>query len=394
MYDSEWNHLADCSYYTPGMRIAGVQHSGDVLQAPYPDGARETCGVNLAELREGFPGARYVVLAVYSYSRQKWDELDDASVFVANPHARGSGPGGMAVIGAARLTGAATTSIAGYLDLAPAGAPPEKPLGEPVFGTRRSPKAVDKKDGPEATPESDMRVHFVFTDQEVRIDHGGHHARGSTDAVGQMLSGVEKSRKNTGAQTLANAAAFQAALVCDRVHIVAQGVNHRAEDGGPAAVDPASPLVRVAGEGRFAFYERVAGALDEAEPTAPAAGKHAGGDSYPADVLVPPCPTTGGDGRGKGGEPGATAAARHTLFFGGDLDDWLEVTRHHGTRAKAKVGGPGGTSSSTLTLVNLRSAEKGWAKPDGAGVLKVNGATAYEELAQAVREARAGGRDA
>lgn len=390
VYDSKWNHLADCSYDTPDLRIAGVQHSGDVVTAPYPKGARETCRVNFAELREGFPTARYIVLAVYSYSRQKWDDLEDASVFVANPHGRGSGPGGMAVIGAARLTGAATTSIAGYLDLPPAGAPEQPPE---TFGVRRSPKVVDKKEtDPAAWHERDGRVHFVFTDQEGRISRGGHHARGSTDAVGQMLSKVEESRKKAGAQTLANAAAFQAALVCDRVHIVAGEWSHRYAAGQGTSVDSASSLVLEAGEGRFSFYERIVGALDGAKPAAPASGKHGdgGGSNYPAEIVAPPCLPFRGDGKGKGEQPGATAAAQHTLFFGGDLDDWLEVTRHHGMRAKPVIGGSDG-GKNTLTLVNLRSAEKGWTKPDDAGVLQVNGATAYEELAQAVREARAGG---
>ena len=401
MYDSTWSHLADCSYDTPDLRIPGVQHSGDVVTAPYPDGARETCNVNFAELQKRYPTARYVVLAVYSYSRQKWDELEDASVFVANPHARGSGPGGMAVIGAARLTGAATTSIAGYLDLSPSAGSGAAEQSPEIFGVRRSPEAVDnkKKDPAGCSPERDSRIHFVFTDQEGRISRGGHHARGSTDAVGQMLSKIEESREKAGAQTLANAAAFQAALVCHRVHVVAGEGIHRAADKD-ATVKPASTLVREHGEGRFDFYERVAGALHHAEPAVPAAGKHGGGGggNYPAEVIAPPRLTFGGNGNGNGNgkseHPGTIAVAQHTLFFGGDLDDWLEVTRHHGMRAKAsgkEAGGPAGAGGSTLTLVNLRSAMKGWAKPDDAGVLKVNGATAYEELAQAVREARAFG---
>lgn len=305
---------------------------------------------------------------------------------VANPHARGSGPGGMAVIGAARLTGAATISIAGYLDLTPAADSPEQP--PEIFGIRRSPTVADKTDpAAEASLDRDMRIHLVFTDQEGRINRGGHHTRGSTDTVGQMLSKVEESRKKAGAQTLASAAAFQAALVCDRVYIVA-GQGSQSAAGKDAAINPTSPLVRDAGEGRFAFFERIAGALDQAKPGVPAAGKHGDIGNYPTEVVAPPRPNGGGNGK----QPGAIVAAQHTLFFGGDLDDWLEVTRHHGMRTKGagrKVGGSGG-GGSTLTLVNLRSAEKGWTKPDDAGVLEVNGATAYEELAQAVREARAG----
>ena len=404
VYDSEWRHLAYCSYDTPGMRIAGVKHSGDVLTAPYPDGARETCTVNFAELREGFPTARYIVLAVYSYSRQKWDELEDASVFVANPHVRGSGPGGMAVIGAARLTGAATTSIAGYLDLAPAGLP-EKPLEEePVFGVRRIvPKVSDDKKDPAMRGESERRIHFVFTDQEGRIDRGGHVARGSTGTVGQILGKMEESRKKAGAQTLADAAAFQAALVCDRVRIVAESERPRAAGMGTAPPAPPAPplLVRGVDEGRFTFYERIVSALDGATPAAPAAGKQSGGGgggggNYPAAAFAAPRPAFGGGNAARNGgddelPDAADASVQHTLFFGGDLDDWLEVTRHHGANTKAAGWRSGGGAGGTLTLVNLRSAEKGWTKPDSDGVLRVNGATAYDELAQAVREAATGG---
>ncbi|CAM9322269.1 unnamed protein product, partial [Hapterophycus canaliculatus] len=377
VYDSEWKHLADCSYDTPGLSIAGVNHSGDIVTAPYPNGARETCKVNFAGLRRGFPMVRYVVLAVYSYSRQKWDDLEDASVFVANPHARGSGPGGIAVIGAARLTGAATTSIAGYLDLAPVGIPDEEPeRAKEVFGIRRIYAKLEGEDvAAHAPSERDVRVHFVFTDQEGRIGQGGHHARGSTCAVGQMLSKMDESRKKAGKQSLADAAAFQAALVCDRVRIIADEDARRVARNDPAA--PAlQTMVRADEEGRFDFYERIAKALQEVTPAAPAAGKKGGGrggtgSTYPAEALS---------------ASETSQAEQHTLFFGGDLDDWLEVTRQHGINNKA--AGTAGEGANTLTLVNLRSPEKGWAKPNDAGVLRVNGATSYEELVQAVLEAR------
>lgn len=399
VYDSEWGHLAYCAYDTPGLSIAGIKHSGDFTTAPYPKGARETCHVNFAELRKGFPTARYVVLGVYSYSRQKWDALEDASVFVANPHARGSGPGGMAVIGAARLTGAATTSIAGYLDLAPAGLPTEKEKlleEEPVFGIKRiGPKAAGAEKKKENDP-AETRVHFVFTDQEGRIDRGGYHAAGSTDSVGHILGKMEESRKRAGAQTLADAAAFQAALVCDRVRIIAGDERHGGGATGKAAPSPPPPppqqqpltLVRGEDEGRFTFYERIARALGEAAPAVPAAGKQGGGGNYPAAALGAPRPAFGGAANEDGGkQPDADGSSvQHTVFFGGDLDDWLEVTRHHGANARAAGVRPGGGVGGTLTLVNLRSPEKGWTKPDEAGVLRVNGATAYEELAQAVHE--------
>lgn len=405
VYDSEWNHLAYCSYDTPSLSIAGVKHSGDIVSAPYPDGARETCTVNFADLRNGFAKARYVVFAVFSYSRQKWDDLEDASVFVANPHARGSGPGGMAVVGAARLTGAATTSIAGYLDLVPLDKPVAPLQEEPVFGIRRkSPNIVDK-DLTVPGSDNDMRIHFVFTDQEGRIGPG-YHARGSKDAVGKLLSEMKESRTKSGAQTLANAAAFQAALVCDRVCIVADGVGNTATGKESGINLPASPspslsfgtLSRGSDEGRFAFYERIAGALDQVTPATPATEKQGGGKNYPAAALGIPTPVVNSScGHGKDEQPNARSAVQHTVFFGGDLDDWLEVSRQHGMNMKAlgntkKVGETGGATTggprNTLTLVNVRSAEKGRTKPNDAGVSRVNGATAYEDLVQAVREAR------
>lgn len=337
-----------------------------------------------------------------------WDDLEDASVFVANPHARGSGPGGMAVIGAARLAGAATTSIAGYLDLGPLGMPVEPLEKEPAFGIRHvTPKVVNKKDLHMPGSDNEMRIHFVFTDQEARIQ-GGYHAHGSRDAVGEVLSKMKESRMNSGAQKLADAAAFQAALVCDRVCIVAGGVGNTStgKDEGMTNLSQSpsvDSLSRESGESRFVFYKRVAGALDQATPAVPAAGKQGGGGSYPSGALSIPHPIDNQYGGGEDEQADVNIAVRHTLFFGGDLDDWLEITRQHGMNTKAaentKMGESDGTidgaimggARNTLTLVNLRSAENSRTKPDDNGVSRVNGATAYEELVQTVLEVRTAG---
>lgn len=98
------------------------------------------------------------------------------------------------------------------------------PRNNSVFGIRhKSPNVVDKKDIVAPGSDSDMRIHFVFTDQEGRLDRG-YHARGSKDAIRKILSEIRKSRADSEAQTLDNAAAFQAALACDRVCIVTDGV--------------------------------------------------------------------------------------------------------------------------------------------------------------------------
>lgn len=366
VYDAEWKHIAHCSFDTPGLSIHGVQHSGDITRAPYPDGARETCRINFDSLLGGFPAARYIVLAVYSYTRQHWDTLEDASVFVANPHARGSGPGGMAVIGAARLTGAATTSIAGFLDLAPAPSAgvAQEATKTPTYGVSAASQVASTPRKAVQKTSEDLRIHFVFTDQEGRIELGGNTAHGSSCKVGQMLAKMQQSRGTAGSQSLADAAAFQAALVCSKVCILAEGIDGK----GSGRIAPQT-LVRGDTEGRFAFYERIAAALQDASPAAPAAGRE-GVTNYPLEAIL---------------RAGGTNA--RTVFFGGDLDDWLEVAREHGMYRKKTDGEKlMRADKSTLTLVNLRSAEKGWMKDEEGGVARVNGATAYEALCEAVRE--------
>lgn len=398
----------NCSYQTPGLAIPGVKHSGDIVKAPYPDGARETCVVNFAALLSRYPKARYVVLAVYNYSRQEWDALEDASVFVANPNMRGTGPGGVAVIAAARLTGAATTSISGYLDLAPktTGGDLDEvdKTGETSVNSRGNkitakidPTTKDE-DNPTAPADSTKgaailktkRIHFVFTDQEARVKVGAYAGEASSKAVGSIVSGMQKSRELTGAQSLADAAAFQAALVCDKVHIIAGTKDEFGRDGSSGA--GGLVVVRGSGEDRLAFFERISAVLDNATPTVPAVGQDGLGRNYPGELL------RGGVDVGVGDDSaGDKSASVHKVFFGGDLDDWLEVTREYGMykekRNSNQVQGMHGADADgdTLTLVNVRSSERGWTRDDDTGILRVNGATAYQELVEAMRDACGGG---
>lgn len=372
MYDVNWKHLKTCSWQTVGLCIPGIQHSGDVTSAPYPDGGRETCLVNFTNLLEGFPSARYIVFIVHSYTLQKWDALDDASVFVANPRARGSGPGGMAVISAARLTGEAAASIAGYLDLAPvpstvAKAAEGEERSKPIFGIKVNPEVdgSDSWDKERHEKTHDRRIHFVFTDQEVR--GGTNTAFGSANIVGKTLNEMKTSRAQSGAQTLADASAFQAALVCDEVCIVAAHLPGVSDvDHGVRREAAVQRLSRRSSEGRFSFYERIASALEESMPAVPVAGRE-GVTNYPVEELSPSAESTGGS----------------VVFWGGDLDDWLEITHqqrfYKGSKRGKTVGG------SRLILVNVHSAEKGWAN-DEDDVARVNGATAFEELCQAVHD--------
>lgn len=413
VYDSNWSHLADCSWDVPDLRIAGVVHSGDVTSAPYPDGGRETCKIDIAELIKGFPSARYVALVVYSYTRQEWDVLEDASVFVANPHARGSGPGGMAVIGAARLTGAATISACGYLDLAPlhtTASPTELEDAKEKTKPRAYVSWSAKKMEERKVMEGKRRVHFVFTDQATTILRGGNFARGSSCALGKVLSKMQESRDESSAQTLADAAAFHAAIVCNRVVVLARGRNGDAAaegtgtesgGGGNSNFCRALPLYFTRGEDedRFQFYERITLAFQTVNPTAPAVGKD-DIDHYSAEVLSGG--GFGGVSESKHADSGAAGGgSKHTVFFGGDLDDWLEVTRKFEARKKAfearkkafetrvsrgdgeKKVDEAADEEYTLILVNVKSAEK-CVKKDEGGITRVNGATAYTELCEAV----------
>lgn len=362
--------MGHCSWDTYNLKIPGVKHSGDVTSAPYPEGGRETCTINIPDLLRGYPTARYVALAVFSYTRQHWDSLEDASVFVANPHARGTGPGGMAVIGAARLTGAATATIGGYLEIAPRLSAPSPVVTEHTGREHAKSNAGSRA---RTNDETKTRVYFTFTDQAV--DGGMTTASSSQGRLGATLWAMRYSRSQSGEQTLSDAVAFQAALVCDRVLVIpersSRGVDHDVSDEPGCVGDEreggiswnrnfsAMELARGDNEERFAFYRRLRAALGRVVPAAPAAGKP-GAPSYPTEVF---------HARGGGDAPKRAV----TIFLGGDLDDWLEVARE---RKEGNEGVP-------MIMVNVRSAERGVDKEEER-VYRVNGATAYSELGEAV----------
>ena len=58
----------------------------------------------------------HVVLLVFAYSGQDMDDLHDASVFVADPERAGTGPGGMHIMSAARLSGKGSVNFAARLE--------------------------------------------------------------------------------------------------------------------------------------------------------------------------------------------------------------------------------------------------------------------------------------
>jgi len=112
--DSDWNKLNYCDFTK--LEIPGAKHSGDMRSAPYPSGARETISLDLPLLKKEYPTCRFVAIMAYVYSGSL-DRLHDASAFVGNPLKAGTGPGGIELISAARLSGKGRTNICGFLSL-------------------------------------------------------------------------------------------------------------------------------------------------------------------------------------------------------------------------------------------------------------------------------------
>lgn len=115
LFDANWVYLDHCSYQK--LKIAGAKHSGDITAAPFPKGAREAVEISTREFRNGFPTCRYVCICVYSFTGQPMEKLKDASVFVTDPNATGSGPDNTKLLAASRLQGQGTCFFVGYLEI-------------------------------------------------------------------------------------------------------------------------------------------------------------------------------------------------------------------------------------------------------------------------------------
>jgi hypothetical protein len=109
LFDKDWALLDYCGYDKLALGEA-VVHSGDAIRAPYPHGARELVDIDMAALRQRCPSLAYLVLQVFSFSGCPYSSLSDASVFLGDP-SLGSGPAGLNVLSACRLTGQGTTTI-------------------------------------------------------------------------------------------------------------------------------------------------------------------------------------------------------------------------------------------------------------------------------------------
>ena len=180
LYDASFTFLDKCSYQKKV--IPGCTHSGDITSAPYPDGAREDVRIDFEALRAGFPSAKYVVIMVYSYAGMPYDDMEDASVFVANPFKPGTGPGGLDIVSAARLSGEGTVNISGYIDI-----------------------------------QEDRKMFYC-------IDHSpnssSRNAAGSTSFVANLMSTIVAANNDPNAFRSLHQSAFLASAIAKRVSII------------------------------------------------------------------------------------------------------------------------------------------------------------------------------
>jgi hypothetical protein len=129
-YDEDWGYVNQCSWEQ--LSVPGLKHSGDWYGQAMKTGstARETVEIELEKLP---PRVHYLVVTAFSYSGQDLNVLEDASIYLANPHQRGTGPGGMSVLSAQTLKGKGTVNISYCLELRDVGTP----------GATRKPTVVD-----------------------------------------------------------------------------------------------------------------------------------------------------------------------------------------------------------------------------------------------------------
>jgi stress response protein SCP2 len=126
LFDASFVKLGHCSY---SQKISpGCVHSGDITSAPYNGGgAREDILLSLEELP---PNTRYIALLCYNFTNQSLETCcSDASVFVADPSKKGTGPGGLYILSAAALKCKTTNNLAGILDLDCYCVKPQQTLG-------------------------------------------------------------------------------------------------------------------------------------------------------------------------------------------------------------------------------------------------------------------------
>jgi hypothetical protein len=238
------------------------------------------------------------------------DELDDASVFVADPYHTGSGPEGMDVLAAARLTGAGKVNMAGFITVGDDEGGGGVGGGVGGGGQRKLhftcvDQSIQGKISQSITGSS--KVVGAIAQQVVRFSHGGPAAPAVRLQVPihsfYYYNSAEPTYHPAPAVRLQDLAAYYGCLVSDRVVLLV------ARGGGGGQME----LRRAAGERPVDFLQRVLLAAGGAQPTI-----------EPAYAVAPTTTTVAA-------AAGGGKLAGKLVVFGGELDD-PQVGRHLSTR--------------------------------------------------------------
>ena len=346
LFDDNFRFLAHCSYEQ--LTLPGATHSGDLISAPYPHGSRETVEIDLLALGQAYPSCRYCALAVLSYSGQSFNDMHDASVFVANPNASGNGPGGIDILTAAKLTGGTgTINVAAYIEI------------EPVEAAR----------GDAPLPEDRWmqgdRYHFVNCDQTLNVRCTGASATSQCQPIADAVRRVASlgSRPLTAAAAehdepagrtplrLRDAASLMAAAAADRV-VVLHEVPGGSGDGKKRR--GRTLFARREGETVAQLMRRMDTFLTDATACLPA---------------LDPQPTRLDASAWKWEVREEAAKSARLLVFGGELEDWLAIEREFD--GQRWVG--------ELAMVDMRSHEN-TAHREGNRTTMVNGWEALQDV--------------
>jgi len=231
-FDENFNYLYDCSWQN--LAAGGMRHSGDwygqTRSSQGQDRARETVEINFDKLRDG---VKYVAVTLVSYGGDDLSTFDDASAYVANPNAKGTGPGDMQILTAQRIGGRGTTNLACFMDI------------KTTPGVRSG-----------CTRSRDV----IVTNVDDTLAIGSRDVRSGARSIAACLKRVVEARQMTA--PLHTLALFQAAALSDRVVVVHGGAS-RGGDGSESAktadggTRTAAAFDRKSDESTFRFFKRV-----------------------------------------------------------------------------------------------------------------------------------------
>ncbi|KAJ3271771.1 hypothetical protein HDV01_006379 [Terramyces sp. JEL0728] len=112
-FNEDSKYIGTCDFTT--LQNSGCTHSGDLREAPAPNGSSEYITFKLKNVSAD---VSKIVIQVYSYSKVHFEKLPRCLVGVGtlDSGAKGLGPNGCHVISACCLLGASTSNMCGYID--------------------------------------------------------------------------------------------------------------------------------------------------------------------------------------------------------------------------------------------------------------------------------------